>query len=66
MCILGSVFGTKYVRLGSDNNIMKALYRGLTVAALASAGLIIVVTFLLFWGAPEMRSRARPSAWATC
>ena len=54
VCILGSVFGTKYVRLGSDNNIMKALYRGLTVAALASAGLIIVVTFLLFWGAPEM------------
>ena len=55
VCILGSVFGTKYVRLGSDNNIMKALYRGLTVAALASAGLILVVTFLLFWGAPVMQ-----------
>ena len=59
MCILGSVFGTKYVRLGSDNNIMKALYRGLTVAALASAGLIIVVTFLLFWGAPEMQIQGK-------
>ena len=59
VCILGSVFGTKYVRLGSDNNIMKALYRGLTVAALASAGLIIVVTCLLFWGAPEMQIQGK-------
>ena len=59
VCILGSVFGTKYVRLGYDNNIMKALYRGLTVAALASAGLIIVVTFLLFWGAPEMQIQGK-------
>ena len=59
VCILGSVFGTKYVRLGSDNNLMKALYRGLTVAALASAGLIIVVTFLLFWGAPEMQIQGK-------
>ena len=59
VCILGSVFGTKYVRLGSDNNIMKALYRGLTDAALASAGLIIVVTFLLFWGAPEMQIQGK-------
>ena len=58
VCILGSVFGTKYVRLGSDNNIMKALC-GLTVAALASAGLIIVVTFLLFWGAPEMQIQGK-------
>ena len=62
VCILGSVFGTKYVRLGSDNNIMKALYRGLTVAALASAGLIIVVTFLLFWGAPEMQIQGKTFA----
>ena len=38
---------------------MKALYRGLTVAALASAGLIIVVTFLLFWGAPEMQIQGK-------
>ena len=59
VCILGSVFGTKYVRLGSDNNIMKALYRGLSVAALASAGLIIVVTLLLFWGAPEMQIQGK-------
>ena len=59
VCILGSVFGTKYVRLGSDNNIMKALYRGLTVAALASAGLIVIVTVLLFWGAPEMQIQGK-------
>ena len=28
-------------------------------AALASAGLIIVVTFLLFWGAPEMQIQGK-------
>ena len=59
VCILGSVFGTRYVRLGSDNNVMKALYRGLTVAALASAGLIIIVTLILFWGAPEMQIQGK-------
>ena len=59
VCILGSVFGTRYVRLGADNNIMKALYRGLFVAALSSAGLIIVVTLLLFWGAPDMQIQGK-------
>ena len=58
-CIVGSVFGTKYVRLGSDNNIMKALYRGLGAAGGASAVLIVIVTLLLFWGAPEMQIQGK-------
>ncbi|WP_300686114.1 sodium-translocating pyrophosphatase, partial [uncultured Bilophila sp.] len=59
VCIVGSVFGTKYVRLGSDNNIMKALYRGLGAAGGASAVLIVIVTLLLFWGAPEMQIQGK-------
>ncbi len=60
VCIIGSVVGTKYVRLGSDNNIMKALYKGLTVAGGVSAVLIILVSIILFWGAPEMDIQGKP------
>ena len=44
VCIVGSVVGTFFVRLGSDNKIMKALYKGLIAAAVVSAGLIAAVT----------------------
>ena len=37
VCILASVAGTYFVRLGSSRNIMAALYRGLIVTALLSA-----------------------------
>ncbi len=54
VCIIGSVIGTRYVKLGPDNNIMKALYRGLFASGAISAGLIVVVSVFLFWGAPDM------------
>ncbi len=54
VCILGSIVGTRFVRLGADGKIMSALYRGLLVTALVSAVLIGLVTMVLFWGAPEM------------
>jgi len=54
VCIIGSIVGTKFVKLGPSNNIMGALYRGLIMTALVSAGLIVVVTVILFWDAPEM------------
>jgi K(+)-stimulated pyrophosphate-energized sodium pump len=38
------VIGTYFVKLGADNNIMKALYKALIVAGVISAGLIFVVT----------------------
>jgi K(+)-stimulated pyrophosphate-energized sodium pump len=44
VCILGSVAGTFFVRLGADNGIMKALYKGLVATAVISAVLIAVVT----------------------
>jgi len=52
VCIVGSVIGTFFVRLGSSNNIMGALYKGLIVAAIISAVLIFVVIQQLFgWDA---------------
>jgi K(+)-stimulated pyrophosphate-energized sodium pump len=49
VCIATSIVGTYYVKLGPDNNIMKALYRGLLV----TGGLSVVAIFfviLLFVG----------------
>ncbi|MGE0119646.1 MAG: sodium-translocating pyrophosphatase [Dongiaceae bacterium] len=43
VCILGSVAGTFFVRLGASNNIMGALYKGLIVTAVLSAVLIAVI-----------------------
>ena len=40
VCILASVVGTYFVRLGSSQSIMGALYKGLIVTGILSAGLI--------------------------
>jgi K(+)-stimulated pyrophosphate-energized sodium pump len=37
VCIVASIIGTYFVRLGSSNNIMGALYKGLIVAGVLSA-----------------------------
>src|SRR3989338_2299806 len=47
VCIVGSVMGTFFVRLGSKQNIMGALYKGLIMASLISFGLIVWVTMSL-------------------
>jgi K(+)-stimulated pyrophosphate-energized sodium pump len=44
VCIAASIAGTFFVKLGSDNHIMKALYKGLLVTGALSAVLIFVVT----------------------
>jgi K(+)-stimulated pyrophosphate-energized sodium pump len=43
LCIIASVAGTFFVRLGPDRNIMLALYKGLFASAILSALLIAVV-----------------------
>ncbi|MGC2854226.1 sodium-translocating pyrophosphatase [Novispirillum sp. DQ9] len=48
VCIIGSVIGTFFVRLGPTKNIMNALYKGFIASAGISAVLIVFVTFLLF------------------
>ncbi len=40
LCIVGSVVGTFFVRLGKKKNIMAALYKGFVASAVISAGLI--------------------------
>jgi len=46
--IIASILGTYFVRLGKDRNIMKALYRGLTAAAVfAAAGLYVLTTTIM-------------------
>ena len=44
VCILTSIIGTYFVRLGSDNNIMWAMYKGFIAAAVLSVPAIWFVT----------------------
>ena len=43
VCIVTSVIGTYFVKLGSSNNIMGALYKGLAVTGILSAAAIAAV-----------------------
>lgn len=48
VCVITSVIGTLFVRLGSSNNIMGALYKGFFATAILSAFAIFGVTKYLF------------------
>ena len=54
VCIIGSVVGTYFVRLGASKKIMWALYKGFIVAALVSAVLIGIATELLIGMTTEL------------
>ena len=43
-CILTSIIGTFFVKLGSTNNVMNALYKGFVVSAVASLAILYPVT----------------------
>ncbi|MDR0632843.1 MAG: sodium-translocating pyrophosphatase [Holosporales bacterium] len=43
-CILCSIIGTFFVKLGSDKKIMKALYKGVFATSILSAGVIYFIT----------------------
>src|SRR5258708_101807 len=47
VCIFTSVIGTFFVRLGADNNIMKALYKGLVATGILSIVAIALLIYLL-------------------
>ncbi|MBM2714876.1 sodium-translocating pyrophosphatase [Mesorhizobium caraganae] len=50
-CILTSIVGTFFVKLGSNGSIMGALYKGLIVTGLLSiAGLAVATSVCLGWG----------------
>lgn len=44
VCIIASIIGTFFVRLGSSKDIMKALYKGFIATAVLSAGAIYYAT----------------------
>uniref|UniRef100_UPI003561F82F sodium-translocating pyrophosphatase n=1 Tax=Pontiella sp. TaxID=2837462 RepID=UPI003561F82F len=46
-CILASIIGTFFVRLGASQSIMGALYKGFIASAVISAVLLFFVTWLL-------------------
>src|SRR2546430_1351766 len=46
VCIITSVIGTFFVRLGPDNGIMKALYKGLIATGLLS---VIAIALIIYW-----------------
>src|SRR5437764_1302529 len=47
VCIATSVVGTFFVRLGPDNGIMKALYKGLAATGILSIAAIALLIYLL-------------------
>jgi K(+)-stimulated pyrophosphate-energized sodium pump len=50
-CIITSIAGTYFVKLGANNSIMGALYKGLIVTGLLSiVGLALATQFVIGWG----------------
>jgi len=50
-CIITSIVGSQFVKLGADNSIMGALYKGLIATGLLSiVGLAIATQFVIGWG----------------
>ncbi|MBJ3778169.1 sodium-translocating pyrophosphatase [Acuticoccus mangrovi] len=47
-CVLTSIAGTFFVKLGASQNIMGALYRGFVVTAVLSLIVLLPVTYLVF------------------
>jgi K(+)-stimulated pyrophosphate-energized sodium pump len=61
VCIVTSVIGTYFVRLGADNGIMKALYKGLIATGILSVIAIAIVIYLLLGArAPLVMSTGSP------
>jgi K(+)-stimulated pyrophosphate-energized sodium pump len=56
VCIIGSVLGTFFVKLGASKDIMQALYKGLIACGLISAVLIFGVTSYLFENIPSFEA----------
>ncbi|MGD0722781.1 MAG: sodium-translocating pyrophosphatase [Roseiarcus sp.] len=49
-CIVTSIVGAQFVKLGANNSIMGALYKGLIVTGLLSILGIAAATFVVGWG----------------
>ncbi len=49
-CIVTSIIGTFFVRLGANNSIMGALYKGFIATGVLSVGAVAIVNWLVFGG----------------
>jgi K(+)-stimulated pyrophosphate-energized sodium pump len=49
-CIVTSIIGTFFVKLGANQSIMGALYKGFIAAGVLSVGAIAIVNYLMFGG----------------
>ena len=49
-CVVTSIIGTFFVKLGANQSIMGALYKGFIAAGLLSVGAIAAVNYLMFGG----------------
>jgi K(+)-stimulated pyrophosphate-energized sodium pump len=57
ICILTSIVGTYFVKLGPDNGIMKALYRGLLVTgALSIVGIALIIAWFTGFSTPMVET----------
>jgi K(+)-stimulated pyrophosphate-energized sodium pump len=56
VCIVASIIGAFFVRLGASNNIMGALYKGFIASAVLSLGLVAGVTYLTLGFETEYRT----------
>jgi K(+)-stimulated pyrophosphate-energized sodium pump len=66
VCLLASIAGTYFVKLGSDNGIMRALYKGVIVAgAIAIVALIPVTAIALGFGGTTYEARIGETVVAT-
>ena len=53
VCIVTSIIGTFFVRLGADQGIMRALYKGLIAAgALSVVAIALIIEWLVGWSTP--------------
>ena len=66
-CIVTSIVGTFFVKLGANNSIMGALYKGLIATGVLSIlGLALATTYVVGWGEIGVRRRQGRSSAPTC
>ena len=65
VCIITSIVGTFFVKLGADNSIMGALYKGLIATGLLSiVGLAIATQLVVGWGSIGVIAGQTVAGWA--
>ena len=63
VCLLASIAGTYFVKLGANNNIMTALYKGFIVAAGISAVLTLLLSLIMLGGTEFTPAIGRSFGW---